>query len=43
VNLKKSKGNYFMDTDGNLVLDMNNSLALGYNHDSIANTRMGTD
>lgn len=37
VNLKHSKGNYFMDTDGNVVLDLNCSLALGYNHDSLIN------
>jgi len=23
VNFKKSKGNYFVDTDGNVVLDLN--------------------
>ncbi len=28
-----------MDTDGNIVLDMNCSLALGYNHDSLINQR----
>jgi len=39
VNLKQSKGNYFMDTDGNIVLDLNCSLALGYNHDSLINQR----
>ena len=32
-----------MDTDGNIVLDMNCSLALGYNHDAIANQKMGTN
>ena len=28
-----------MDTDGNIVLDMNCSLALGYNYDSLVNQR----
>ena len=28
-----------MDTDGNVVLDLNCSLALGYNHDSLINLR----
>lgn len=28
-----------MDTDGNVVLDLNCSLALGYNHDSLINQR----
>lgn len=28
-----------MDTDGNIVLDLNCSLALGYNHDSLINQR----
>lgn len=32
-----------MDTDGNIVLDMNCSLALGYNHDALVNQRMGTN
>lgn len=39
MNLKHSKGNFFMDTDGNVVLDLNCSLALGYNHDSLINQR----
>lgn len=37
--MKKSKGNFFTDTDGNVVLDLNCSLALGYNHDSLINLR----
>lgn len=37
--MKKSKGNYFTDTDGNVVLDLNCSLALGYNHDTLINLR----
>lgn len=41
--MKKSRGNYFTDTDGNVVLDMNNSLALGYNHDALVFPRMGTN
>lgn len=46
VNFKKSKGNYFVDTDGNTVLDMNaaqSGLVLGYNNDDLVNARMGTD
>lgn len=42
INIKKSRGNYFTDVDGNIVLDMNCSQALGYNHDSIANMKMGS-
>ena len=37
--MKKSKGNYFVDTDGNVVLDFANPLALGYNHDQLINAR----
>ena len=42
VNFKLSKGNYFKDTDGNTVLDMNASqagLILGYNSDDLINAR----
>jgi len=39
VNFKKSKGNYFVDTDGNVVLDFANPIALGYNHDQLINAR----
>lgn len=42
VNVKKSKGNFFVDLDGNVVLDLNcnmNSLPLGYNHDALINAR----
>lgn len=42
VNIKKSRGNYFTDVDGNIVLDMNCSLALGYNHDSIMHQKMSS-
>ena len=38
--MKKSKGNFFVDLDGNVVLDLNcnmNSLPLGYNHDALIN------
>ena len=40
MNVKKSKGNYFVDTDGNVVLDLNTSLALGYNYESFMWDRM---
>jgi len=39
VNIKKSKGSYFMDTDGNVVLDMNCPVALGWNNDWMINAR----
>jgi len=39
LNLKQSKGNFFKDTDGNVVLDLNCPLALGYNHDALINAR----
>ena len=39
LNLKQSKGNFFKDTDGNVVLDMNCPLPLGYNHDVLINAR----
>lgn len=39
VNLKQSKGNFFSDTDGNVILDLNCSLPLGYNHDVLINAR----
>lgn len=34
-----SKGNYFRDTDGNTVLDLDCPLALGYNNDAMINAR----
>ena len=40
--MKKSKGNFFRDCDGNVVLDLHcnyGALALGYNHDSLINAR----
>jgi 4-aminobutyrate aminotransferase-like enzyme len=40
VNLKQSKGNYFRDTDGNVVLDFCCPIALGYNHDALVSQRM---
>lgn len=43
VNFKLSKGNYFKDTDGNSILDMNAAqagLILGYNSDDLVNARM---
>ena len=30
VDLKESKGNYFVDNDGNIVLDLNCNYPLGY-------------
>jgi 4-aminobutyrate aminotransferase-like enzyme len=42
INIKKSKGNYFVDTDGNVVLDLHcnyGSLPLGYNHDAFINVK----
>ena len=39
LNLKQSKGNFFKDTDGNVVLDLNCPLPLGYNHDVLINAR----
>ena len=40
IDAKKSRGNYFVDVDGNVVLDLHcnfNSLPLGYNHDVYIN------
>lgn len=40
--MKKSKGNFFKDIDGNVILDLHcnyGTLALGYNHDAIINAR----
>jgi len=37
-----SKGNYFRDTDGNTVLDLDCPLALGYNDDDLINARDST-
>jgi 4-aminobutyrate aminotransferase / (S)-3-amino-2-methylpropionate transaminase len=39
VDMKKSKGNFIVDVDGNTVLDLNNRQALGYNHDVLINAR----
>jgi len=42
VNFRKSKDNYFCDSDGNIVLDMNAAqagLVLGYNNDDMINSR----
>ena len=42
VNFTKSKDNYFCDSDGNVVLDMNaaqGGLVLGYNNDDMRNVR----
>ena len=39
INLKESKGNFFKDVDGNVVLDLNCGLALGYNCDHLVNAR----
>lgn len=42
VNCKQSKGNYFVDTEGNTILDLNASASgqvLGYNHDDLINAR----
>ena len=40
VNQKKSKGNYFVDVDGNIILDLHQNYAnlpLGYNHEVYVN------
>ena len=37
--MRLSKGNYFTDTDGNQVLDLNCVQPLGYNHDAMINAR----
>ena len=40
IDLKRSKGNYFRDVDGNVVLDLHcnyGGLPLGYNHDVFVN------
>lgn len=42
INFKKSKGNYFVDTDGNTILDLNaaaSGFVLGYNEDDAVNSR----
>lgn len=42
INFKQSKGNYFVDVDGNTILDLNASASgqiLGYNHDDLINAR----
>ena len=40
VNVQQSSGQYFVDTDGNRVLDLNNPNVLGYNHQVYVNERM---
>ncbi len=45
VNFKQSKGNYFVDVDGNTVLDLNAGAAgftLGYNADDAVNSRFSS-
>lgn len=45
INWKQSKNNYFVDTDGNKILDLNAGQAgatLGYNNDDMLCARMGT-
>lgn len=40
MDIKKSKGNYMADVDGNVVLDLHQSFTgspLGYNHDVYVN------
>lgn len=40
VNSKMSKGNFFVDVDGNVVLDLHcnfSNLPLGYNHEAYIN------
>ena len=37
--MKQSRGNFFVDTDGNVVLDLDCSQALGYNHDRYIDAR----
>lgn len=39
IDLKASKGNFFKDVDGNVILDLNCRLPLGYNHDVLINAR----
>lgn len=42
IDAKKSKGNYFVDVDGNVVLDLHcnfSQLPLGYNHEAYVNKR----
>ena len=39
LNLKQSKGNFFKDTDGNVILDLDCAQPLGYNHDVLRNAR----
>ena len=39
--MKESRGNFFKDVDGNVVLDLNCSLPLGYNADCLFNARDG--
>lgn len=45
IDAKKSKGNFFVDVDGNVVLDLHcnfSSLPLGYNHDAFVNVRVSS-
>ena len=40
MDIKKSKGNYMADVDGNVILDLHQSFTgspLGYNHDVFVN------
>lgn len=39
LNKKQSRGNFFVDTDGNVVLDLNCAMPLGYNHDRFVDAR----
>jgi 4-aminobutyrate aminotransferase / (S)-3-amino-2-methylpropionate transaminase len=42
IDAKKSKGNFFVDVDGNVVLDLHcnfSNLPLGYNHEAYVNKR----
>lgn len=42
IDAKKSRGNFFVDVDGNVVLDLHcnfSNLPLGYNHDQFINVR----
>ena len=42
MDVKQTKANYIVDVDGNYVLDLNQTQALGYVHDEILNNKMGT-
>jgi len=46
IDSKKSRGNYFVDVDGNVILDLHcnyANLPLGYNHDQFINVRILQD